>query len=47
MAIETRIEALSQAVRVSLALGGNEPDEQTVERAEAFNAFLTGTKAQA
>lgn len=35
-----RIEALSQAVRVSLANGGNEPTGDTVNRAEEFAAFL-------
>lgn len=36
-----RLEALSQAVRVTLAIGG-EPTEDTVKRAEAFEGFLSG-----
>lgn len=35
------IEALSQAVRVSLANGGNEATEDTVKRASAFHSFLS------
>jgi len=38
---QQRVEALSQAVRVSLALGGHEQDETTVARADAYLAFLT------
>lgn len=34
-----RIEALDRAVRIALAFGG-EQDAKTVERAEAFMAFL-------
>lgn len=37
---QTRVEALSQAVRVTLSIGGGETDKQTVERAEAFHEFL-------
>lgn len=40
---QLRIEALSQAVRVTLARGGNESDEDTVKRADAYVKFLNET----
>lgn len=36
-----RIEALDRAVRIALAIGGDVDSKTTVERAEAFLAFLT------
>lgn len=38
--LQLRVEALSQAVRVSLANGGNESTETTVSRAKAYSDFL-------
>lgn len=38
---ETRLEALDKAVRISLAKGGLEPDEDIVTRADKFHSFLT------
>jgi hypothetical protein len=39
---DVRFEALSQAVRVTLAKGGAEDDSATVARAKAYEDFLTG-----
>lgn len=37
-----RIEALDRAVRVALASSRSESDQQTVQRAQAFEKFLLG-----
>lgn len=42
MSEQSKSDALDKAVRVSLANGGHEKHEDTVKRAEAFDAFLTG-----
>jgi hypothetical protein len=39
---QLRIEALDRAVRVNLATGGMDEPEATVERADAYLAFLKG-----
>lgn len=39
---QLRVEALSQAVRVALATGGDDSDTDTVTRAGSFHDFLTG-----
>lgn len=41
MSEQSRIEALSQAVRVSLSTGGREDDSSTVARAATYEKFLT------
>ncbi len=39
-----RADALDKSVRVSLARGGNDTDEEVVSRAEKFAAFLAEAK---
>lgn len=38
---QMRVEALSQAVRVALATGGDDSDQATTDRAGSFYDFLT------